>query len=90
MREGLSRKLQSASSRHRNETASLGIPTAGRIPQAGLADTKLPGRRIYVAGNYIIAYRVEPDAIKISYIRHGRQRTYSLDKDEGADIPDTD
>ncbi|MBO9097823.1 MULTISPECIES: type II toxin-antitoxin system RelE/ParE family toxin [unclassified Rhizobium] len=76
------------------DTAMRQLHSAFRLlagyPQAGLADTKLPGRRIYVAGNYIIAYRVEPDAIKISYIRHGRQQAPDLDKDEGADIPDTD
>lgn len=32
-------------------------------PQAGSIVSHLPGRRNYVAGAYIITYRVEPDAI---------------------------
>ena len=59
-------------------------------PQAGVLVSPLPGRRTYVAGHYIIAYRVEPDAILISSIRHGRQQTPDLDKTDGPDIPDVE
>jgi plasmid stabilization system protein ParE len=57
-------------------------------PQAGAVVPHLPGRRSYVAGAYIINYRVEPNAILISHIRHGRQLAPDLEPDDGPDIGD--
>jgi plasmid stabilization system protein ParE len=60
------------------------------LPQAGSVVSHLPGRRNYVAGAYIITYRVEPDAILISHIRHGRQQAPDLDRDDDRDIGEAD
>jgi plasmid stabilization system protein ParE len=59
-------------------------------PQAGVAVSQLDGRRRYVSGAYIITYRVEPNAIQISYIRHGRQLPPELEKDDDGDVGDMD
>lgn len=51
-------------------------------PMAGVEESILPGRRRFVSGDYVIDYRVGRQGIMVSHIRHGRQMTPELEKDE--------
>ena len=50
-------------------------------PQAG-SPLKLPGRRRYVCGVYVIDYTVEKARLVISHIRHGQQADPELAHDD--------
>lgn len=53
----------------------------GDYPQAG-SPLKLPGRRRYVCGVYLIDYNTEKSRLVISHIRHGRQADPELAYDD--------
>jgi plasmid stabilization system protein ParE len=58
----------------------------GEYPNAGSPFEALEGRRRFVAGSYVIDYRVGQSEIRVSHMRHGRQLPPDLasgtDKDE--------
>ena len=60
-----------------------GLRLLGEYPQAGSPYEALDGRRRFVAGSYVIDYRIEGAVVNVSHIRHGRQ----LPSDLAADDP---
>lgn len=43
------------------------------FPRGGGPHPALEGRRRFVAGDYVIDYRIGPTVLEVSHIRHGRQ-----------------
>jgi plasmid stabilization system protein ParE len=57
-------------------------------PKAGSPYNPLDGRRRYVSGDYVIDYRIDAMRIAVSHIRHGRQLSPDLPRDDG-DAPES-
>jgi plasmid stabilization system protein ParE len=74
---------------HAADAAIRGLRKALRFlrdqPRAGSPHPSLAGRRRFVAGPYVIDYRIDAQELHISHIRHGRQDQPEFEADD--DLP---